>query len=249
MPTQEQVYNDINFWLGSQDREHMLFLQLGLLDPALKAEATQLLNAYTQAAQMRDANALLAIVPQSQDLKVRCAARSNSGEWIGWLFPIFYEHIKREIDYAMIRIQRDLTPQEEACFWTQIGAEHAIMAVQLLDPSEQEAQIAGFEEYLKLVNLHSQCTQQVMPAFLEMSKRAAVELDNFFNTAKREKVKSVIHPALADHIIREGQRFIETMQIIQAVPRSTGQGPGQDPNVVPLMNRGYMRPGLSGYGR
>ena len=222
MPTQEQIMNDINFWLGNQDREHMLFLQLGLQDAALKSEATQLLNAYTQAAQAGDTNALLNIAPRSQDLKTRCADRSNSGEWIGWLFPIFYEHIRREIDYALTRIQRDPTPQEEACFWTQIGAEHAIMAVQLLDPSEKEAQMLGFEEWMKLEKLHSQCTQQVMPAFVEMSRQAAVQLDNFFNTAKRAGVKSVIHPALADHIIREGQRFIETMNAVQSM--SNGQG-------------------------
>lgn len=217
MPTQEQIYNEVGFWLAQQDREHMLFLQLGLDDPQLKAEATQLHNAYTQAAQSGDINTLLNLAAQSQDLKTRCLEQSKM-RWIGWLFPLFYEHIRREIDYGLTKIQRDLTAEEEACFWTQIGAEHAIMAVHLLDPSEKEAAIAGYEEFKKLENLHSNCQQQVMPTFVELSKRAAVDLDAFFNEAKAAKVKSVIHPVLADHIIREGQRFIETMNAIQSQP-------------------------------
>ena len=214
MPTEQQIRDDVHFWLGDQDREHNLFFALGVEEPGFRAEAQRLYEAYTAAQQRGSVEELLAIAPASQDLKHRLFEASKN-RWIGWLFPLFYDHVRREIDYALTRVQRDLTPQEELCFWTQIGAEHAAMAAQLLDPTEHEAVLEGFRQAGNLTKLHDACQQQVMPSFVELTRRAATDLDTYAKIAASGAVKSVIHPTLAQHIIREGQRF---MQLLVTVP-------------------------------
>lgn len=229
--TPQQVQDEALFWLGSQDREHMLFLKLGM-DPAasngMQAEASRLHAAYEDANRRRDISALLALSTPSQALK-RTAYDASRQKWIGWLFPLFYDHTRREIDYALTRIhrgsQRPLSPQEEICFWTQIGAEHAAMTAQLLDPTEKLAMQLAMREYTKMDQLHTSCAGQIMPSLLALTTRSAKELDSFFTTAEKAKLKSVIHPVLVAHIVREGRRFVQTMQALSnGPPRVTTAG-------------------------
>ena len=221
MPTPEQIQDDILFWLGSQDREHMLFMKLGI-DPGsagvLHAEAGRLHAAYENAARTQNIQELLRLSGPSQALKQMAYAESQR-RWIGWLFPVFYDHIRREIDYALTRLQRPISVQEEICFWTQIGAEHAVMAAHLLDPTEQTAFRGAMQEYMKMDNLHKSCAAQMMPSMVALTERVAKELDMFFTTAEKAKFRSVIHPTLAAHIVREGRRFVQTMQ---AMPANAG---------------------------
>ena len=208
---------DILFWLGDQDREHMLFIKLGI-DPTsagarLHAEASRLHVAFENAARTQNLQELVRLSGPSQQLK-RSAYALSQQQWIGWLFPIFYDHVRRETDYALTRIQRPLTPQEEICYWTQIGAEHASMAAHLLDPTELIPFQQAMAEYVKMDNLHKSCAAQVMPSMQALTERAARELDAFFTNTKQKKPKSVIHPVLQDHIIREGRRFVQTMQLL-----------------------------------
>ena len=235
MPTPEQIQDDILFWLGTQDREHMLFMKLGI-DPgsagALYAETARLHAAYEAAARTQNIPELLRLSGPSQALKQMAYAESQR-RWIGWLFPVFYDHIRREIDYALTRLQRPISVQEEICFWTQIGAEHAVMAAHLLDPTEQQAFRSAMQEHMKMDNLHKSCAAQIMPSMqaltrrmnpgeagmVALTERAAKELDVFFTTAEKAKFKSVIHPTLAAHIVREGRRFVQTMQ---AMPANAG---------------------------
>ena len=216
MPTPEQVRNDILFWLGSQDREHMLFMKLGI-DPDTRKdlynEATRLHMAFTKAAQTGNIDELVRLSSPSQILKTE-AFNASQKQWIGWLFPIFYDHIRREIDYAITKINRPVTPQEEICFWTQIGAEHAAMAAHLLDPTEKIAFQDAMARNAIMENIHSSCAAQIMPSVVALTERAARDLDNFFMSVQQTKPKSVIHPVLADHIIREGRRFVQTMEMM-----------------------------------
>ena len=225
MPTPQQIRDDILFWLGSQDREHMTFLNLGIDSGAagpLKAEAARLQTAYESAARTQNVQEMLRLAGPSQALKQRAYAESQQ-RWIGWLFPVFYDHVRREIDYALARIQRPLSVQEEVCFWTQIGAEHAVMAAHLLDPTEAQAFQEALNQYAKMDVLHKSCAAQVMPSMKALTERAARELDVFFTNTKMMNPKSVIHPVLQDHIIREGRRFIQTMQMLDAPnPGNTG---------------------------
>ena len=228
MPTPQQIRDDILFWLGSQDREHMTFLNLGIDQGAagpLKAEAARLQAAYESAARTQNVQEMLRLAWPSQALKQRAYAESQQ-RWIGWLFPVFYDHVRREIDYALTRIQRPLSAQEEVCFWTQIGAEHAVMAAHLLDPMEVQAFQEAMNQYVKMDGLHKSCAGQIMPSMVALTERSARELDRFFTTAERANLKSVIHPTLAAHIVREGRRFVQTMQALNVtqVDNSTNIG-------------------------
>lgn len=230
MPSQQQVHDDIQFWLGNQDREHNLFLSLGLEDPNLRLEAARLYDAYEKAKASGSDEALLHLVAPSQDLKRRAYELSDGGKWIGWLFPLFYDHTRREIDYAMARIQRDLSDEEECAFWTLIGAEHAAMAAQLLDPREHAAVLKGFQISEDFQNLHEGCKQTVMPSFIELSRRAGEELDAYAKASGN--LKSVIHPALGAHIIREGQRFLQLLDTA-TVPAAPSNGAMQAQTMSP----------------
>lgn len=212
MPTQQQIQNDVLFWLANQDKEHNLFFTLGFQDPLLRKEAQDLYDAYVKAG--TNVDQLLAIAPRSQEFKRRAFAIAKQ-KWIGWIFPTFIDHTRREIDYALTRMTRDLTPQEETCFWTLIGAEHAAFAAHLLDPVEAGPIQEAMRNNAQLGQLHASCQNAVMPSFVELSKRAALELDKYFSGLNLKTTESVIHPVLAAHVVREGRRFVETMNALQ----------------------------------
>lgn len=228
MPTPEQIRNDILFWLGNQDREHNLFLKLGI-DPNTRRdlynEASRLNTAYTTANNAGNLEELVRLSGPSQALKTEAYNAAKTG-WIGWLFPVFYDHIRREIDFALTRINRPVSPQEEICFWTQIGAEHAVMAAHLLDPTESAAIHEAMTRYTNMKSLHDACRAQIIPSMVALTERAAKELDTFFTGAAIAKPQSVIHPVLQDHIIREGRRFVQTMEAINRPAITTTSGIG-----------------------
>lgn len=207
MPTPQQIRDDILFWLGSQEREHMLFMVAGLVDNNLKAQAQALYDAYTQAAQAGNTDQLVALASQSQALK-RTALEASKTGWIGWLFPSFYEHIIYEIDYALARISRDLTPEEEACFWTKERAGDLAVSAHLLDPTEHKFIEEALKQEAKFAKLSSQCQNPLTASYVQMVRDAAIETDTLLATAATQKPKSVVHPILLEHVKREGVYLI-----------------------------------------
>ncbi len=210
----EIALDEINFW-GRQMSEHALFLHLGLEDPQLKREGLVLhkqFESFRKSFNKETMDRVLPLTRKLREYQVRVLQTLNTGKWIGWIFPLFAQHITLELDYFVDKLNDvPYSDQDEIEFWNVINGDHAGFAAHLLDPSERELFIQA--------DTLNQRFAAIVPSekemFRQISLKAARELDEYAIIAQaameQNKVRSVIHPVLLAHVIREGKRSIDIL--------------------------------------
>lgn len=166
-------------------------------------------------------------------LTLRCEILSNN-------YPLLVDHISREAAYFANRLKElnegKSTPLPEAIieenvFFLKIMADHAKFIGHLLDPSERKLveQAREFShdfdqlvfQAIDLDSMRPQSeTRPLLDQFLDQNKVSVVSLRDFKKTARELieacRIKSNIHPLLADHTFREAERFIEIIDLFEA---------------------------------
>ncbi|MCM3706380.1 MULTISPECIES: DUF2935 domain-containing protein [Cytobacillus] len=166
-------------------------------------------------------------------LTLRCEIRSNN-------YPLLIDHISREAAYFANRLKElnsgVLAPKPEAIieenvFFLKIMADHAKFIGHLLDPSERKLVEQArefshdFDQLLfQAVDLESMQpqseTKPILSQFLNQNKVSVASLRDFKKTARELieacRIKSNIHPLLADHTFREAERFLEIIDMFEA---------------------------------
>jgi len=147
-------------------------------------------------------------------------------------FPLLVDHVSREANYFRNRLSElnngQLEPLADAIidenvFFLKIMADHAKFIGHLLDPSERKLveQARGFShdfdqllwqaQDLSSMRPQSQ-TQPLLSQFLDQNRVSVASLRDFKKTARDLieacRIKSIIHPLLADHVYREAERFL-----------------------------------------
>ncbi|MEK3886299.1 DUF2935 domain-containing protein [Bacillus sp. FSL K6-3431] len=154
-------------------------------------------------------------------------------------FPLLVDHISREANYFRKRLielnEGKLKPLADAIikenvFFLRIMADHAKFIGHLLDPSERKlVDIArnfsnDFDELLfqarDLEGMKPQSqTAPLLDQFLDQNRVSVVSLRDFKKTARdlieECKIKSIIHPLLADHVFREAEHFLEIIDMFE----------------------------------
>lgn len=142
-------------------------------------------------------------------------------------YPLLVEHILREARWY----RQSLLNIEDGCFsgfdeltvenfWNQIMMEHAEFIRGLLDPTECELirSADGFaQEYCSLLEL---AQKQDCRAQEELTKRALETTERYrdFKAAGTQgitgcKIRSIIVPLLADHVLREANHYLRLLGI------------------------------------
>jgi len=149
------------------------------------------------------------------------------------------EHISREAAYFANRLKElnegKMAPKPEAIikenvFFLKIMADHAKFIGHLLDPSERKLvdqarefshdfdQLVFQAIDLELMWPQSE-VQPILSQFLNQNKVSVVSIRNFKKTARELieacRIKSNIHPLLADHTFREAERFLEIIDLYE----------------------------------
>lgn len=165
-------------------------------------------------------------------LTLRCEIRSNN-------FPLLVDHISREAAYfgnRLLELNRgELAPKPEAIieenvFFLRIMADHAKFIGHLLDPSERKLveqarefshdfdQLVFQAVDLESMRPHSE-TRPILSQFLNQNRVSVASLRDFKKTARELieacRIKSLIHPLLADHTFREAERFLEIIDLFE----------------------------------
>lgn len=139
-------------------------------------------------------------------------------------YPLLIEHILREAKlyrrYVEI-LERDgdllrSSMKENECFWNQIMMEHAQFIRGLLDPCETELFCIAdnfAKEYGRLLASSRNAAQNAQPG---NSLAQTVRFRDFKTEAvqgiQQCKIRSVILPLLADHVLREANHYIRVLQ-------------------------------------
>ena len=147
---------------------------------------------------------------------------------LGYIWPSFVEHTGREVDTMLARIRGELRSRDEICMGDRMLAEHAAFAAHLLDPAERELVSTAQEASDKTFDLVSRCRTETFGTLVTLSQAAGSALDAFVK-GPLSTAKSVIHPLLADHVKREGERFLGTLAVLpndEAAPPPPPAQPG-----------------------
>ena len=154
-------------------------------------------------------------------------------------FPLLVDHVSREANYFRNRLTELNTGQleplpdaiiDENVFFLRIMADHAKFISHLLDPSERKLVEQANEfsnEFDKLLfqarDLDSMRPQSqtapLLDQFLDQNRVSVASLRDFKRTARELieacRIKSIIHPLLADHVFREAERFLFIIDIFE----------------------------------
>ena len=139
-------------------------------------------------------------------------------------YPLLIEHILREAKLyrkyvEMLERDGDLSEcsmKENECFWNQIMMEHAQFIRGLLDPCETELFCTAdnfAKEYGKLLENSRNAAQKTQ---MSDSLAQAVRFRDFkaagVQGIQQCKIRSIILPLLADHVLREANHYIRLLQ-------------------------------------
>lgn len=139
-------------------------------------------------------------------------------------YPLLIEHILREAKLYRRYIEileregdlRERTMKETERFWNQIMMEHAQFIRGLLDPCETELYCAadGFaKEYCRLLDTSRNAYDKTLT---EESLAKTLQFRDFKAAGTQGiqqcKIRSVILPLLADHVLREANHYLRLLQ-------------------------------------
>ena len=140
-----------------------------------------------------------------------------SGKLRSLTWSTFFDHTALEAEHFSQRLERfsrgDVSSdaKETASFWTQIMGEHADFIAHLLDPAERELIMKAMNTGDAFHKLHDNIPPSNAPV-----ATAVDEIIDFKTAAEKGiqtgKIKSIIHPTLADHVRREAIKAADDLK-------------------------------------
>lgn len=219
------------FW-NEQLMEHAMFFVMLMPGPELadeRAEAERFQQAF--AAQVEksktarlDRNNYAAfnrstveLVKPFVDWKRKNGALQASGKLKSLTWSTFFEHTANEADRFARRLEQfsrgdtATDMRETAKFWTMIMGEHADFIAHLLDPQER----ALIQKAMQTSDAFRQMNAQ-NSSKKDALEKAVNEIIDFKTAAEKGiqtgAIKSIIHPALADHVRREALKAADELK-------------------------------------
>ncbi len=242
MDPAEHARADVLFW-SDQLAEHALFIAMFLPGDELAQLRQQALAfqrqfmehlATVQRATIDRENfqrlnrQTLDLVLPLIDFKVRVEDAQRRGQVRSLVYPSFAAHIRAEAERFTGRLDQlsrgdaTLDLGELVQFWMRIMEEHATFAAHLLDPEE-----AALIEQARATAANFRALRTSGADIITLFT-AAETIIHFKETTgagiEAAQIQSIIHPALADHILREAIKFRDELQRASGLP---GGGKGK----------------------
>lgn len=142
------------------------------------------------------------------------------------LYPEMLEHDTREAIYYQTLLQyllkRDL-PRSTLCdelnFWNNIMSEHAQFIDGMLDPTEKSLKKTAENTAEKFARLVEECIIAGERQILQRSFEATDSIIDYKKSATEGllecKIKSIIPPLLADHVLREANHYYRLLKMLK----------------------------------
>lgn len=140
-----------------------------------------------------------------------------SGQLRSLTWSTFFDHTALEAERFAKRLDQfsrgDVSTdmKESAVFWTQIMGDHADFIAHLLDPAERDLIMKAMQTGDTFHKLHDSVPSSKNPV-----EKAVDEIIDFKTAAEKGiqagKIKSIIHPTLADHVRREALKAADDLK-------------------------------------
>jgi len=217
---------DTLFW-GEQMMEHVMFFAMLMPGPDLarpRGEAERFQRQFSahltrlRGSRLDRSNyvafntSTLRLLNGLIEYKQRMEADQTSARMRSLVWPMFFAHTRNEATRFRARLTQlnggnaSFDRREVVPFWADKMEEHALFVSHLLDPSETALIGAANSAAATFGKLEAAPVGSKDPAMA-----AVQQIINFKVAAERGieagQIKSIIHPALADHVRREAVRF------------------------------------------
>ena len=156
--------------------------------------------------------------------KERILKRVLNCEMFTMNYPLLIEHIIREaklyLEYVTM-LERDgclsdSSMHDVECFWNRIMMEHALFIRGLLDPAENELIDSADEFADSYAELLKSCNHAHNQTIANASLKETIKFRDFKRAGTQGieecKIRSVILPLLADHVLREANHYIRLLR-------------------------------------
>jgi hypothetical protein len=157
------------------------------------------------------------LVKPYSEFKHRMRDEQSAGRLQSLVWPTFFEHTAREAERFAKRLEQfsrgdtSTDMKEAAEFWTIIMGEHADFIAHLLDPEEN----ALIQKAMQTSGAFRQMHKSV-PSSKGPVEKAVDDIIDFKTAAEKGiqtgKIRSIIHPALADHVRREALKAADELK-------------------------------------
>lgn len=209
--------SDLEFW-GQRVIEHALFCELLLTDPTLRAEALRHRAALEAAYLAKDQDKTLAALDPFMEYKKRALAAQKNGTWIGWAFPSLIQHmIEEEAFFRRSLAGPPLSPIEVLRFWLHERRTETEASAKLLDPTAKKAETLFAQTAARYAQLEAATNGNAAATIAIPTANVAAEQNDVLRRSSPQSPLSVIAPILNKHVLREGERCVETMQVLAAL--------------------------------
>jgi hypothetical protein len=157
------------------------------------------------------------LVKPYADFKHKMRDEQASGRLQSLVWPSFFEHTAREAERFSRRLEQfsrgdtSVDRKESAEFWTIIMGEHADFIAHLLDPEENALIQKAMQTSSAFRQMHKSVPSSKGPV-----EKAVDDIIDFKTAAEKGiqtgKIKSIIHPTLADHVRREALKAADELK-------------------------------------
>ena len=157
------------------------------------------------------------LVKPYADFKHKMRDEQAAGRLQSLVWPSFFEHTAREAERFARRLDQfsrgdtSIDMKEAAEFWTIIMGEHADFIAHLLDPEENALIRKAMQTSDAFRRMHESVPSSKGPV-----EKAVDDIIDFKTAAEKGiqtgKIKSIIHPALADHVRREALKAADELK-------------------------------------
>jgi len=139
-----------------------------------------------------------------------------------FLYPDLLDHVNHESEYyleILENLRRRRLPDKTLCnelnFWNHIMEEHAMFIDGMLDPTEEKLKNTARETAEAFEKLTKECVETAARQIIQSSARTAEGIRNYKKAATEGllqcKIRSVIPPLLADHVLREANHYLRLL--------------------------------------
>jgi len=151
------------------------------------------------------------------DFKHKMRDEQAAGRLQSLVWASFFEHTAREAERFAKRLDQfsrgdtSINMKEAAEFWTIIMGEHADFIAHLLDPEENALIQKAMQTSSAFRQMHKSVPSSKGPV-----EQAVDDIIDFKTAAEKGiqtgKIKSIIHPTLADHVRREALKAADELK-------------------------------------
>jgi len=154
------------------------------------------------------------------EYKQRIRDAQQGGKIRTLVFSLFFDHAAREAERAAGRLEKlssgntTLDFREVVDFWTADMSDHTQFIAHLLDPQEQDLITAALDSSAVFKGFNEGNHDRKLPGGdILLATEDLIDFETMIQDGiNTGHVKSILHPAFADHIRRESVKFVDELK-------------------------------------